>query len=110
MTILMTMTQRGFATANPGLIKAFLAAQEEANQFIAADRAGALKSYGASSQLKVPDDQLREILSDPENSYSTTPSGSLIYASFLAQIGSLKNKPAAWTDFFLPELHGQKGS
>jgi NitT/TauT family transport system substrate-binding protein len=110
MTILMTMTQRQFAEANPGLIRAFLAAQEEANGFIANDRDGAMKAYAASSQLKVPQDQLQEMLADPENSYSTAPSGSLIYSSFLAQIGTLKTKPAAWTDLFLPELHDRKGS
>jgi NitT/TauT family transport system substrate-binding protein len=110
MTILMTMTQRQFAEANPGLIQAFLAAQEEANGFIAGDRDGAIKAYAASSQLKVPQDQLQEMLADPENSYSTTPSGSLIYSSFLAQTGTLKTKPAAWTDLFLPDLHDRKGS
>jgi NitT/TauT family transport system substrate-binding protein len=110
MTILMTMTQRQFAQANPNLIRAFLAANEEANAFITNDRAGALKAYAASSQLKVPPDQLQEMLADPENSYSTAPSGSLIYASFLAQTGTLKNKPAAWTDLFLPDLHDRKGT
>jgi NitT/TauT family transport system substrate-binding protein len=110
MTILMTMTQRQFAQANPVLTKAFLAAQEEANSFITNDRDGALKAYAASSELKVPPDQLQQMLADPENSYSTTPSGSLIYASFLAQTGTLKNKPTVWTDFFLPDLHDRKGS
>ncbi len=110
MTILMTMTQRQFATANPGIITAFLAAQEEANSFIANDRGRAMKAYAASSQLKVPQDQLQEMLADPENSYDTAPSGSLVYASFLAQIGTLKTRPAAWTDLFLPELHDRKGS
>jgi NitT/TauT family transport system substrate-binding protein len=110
MSILLTMTQRQFADANPGLMTAFLAAQEEANGFITNDPEGAVAAYGNATQLKVPHDELLQILADPENGHSTTPYGSLTYASFLAQTGVLKSKPAAWTDLFLPALHDRKGS
>lgn len=86
------------STASPGLIRAFLAAQDQANGCIAADRGSALKAYVTSSQMKVPQDQLQEMLADPANSYS------------LAQTGTLKTKPAAWTDLFLREFHDNKGS
>jgi NitT/TauT family transport system substrate-binding protein len=109
MSILLAMTQRRFAAANPGLIQAFLAAQEEANAIIANDRDAAVTAYVAATQLKVPKAELLEILADPENTYSTTPDGSLTYASFLARTGILKAKPAAWTDLFLPVLHDRKG-
>jgi NitT/TauT family transport system substrate-binding protein len=110
LTILLNMTQRQFADANPGLIQAFLAAQEEANAFIAADHEGAVAAYSKGTQLKTPRADLLEILADPENSYSLAPKGSLIYASFLAQAGVVKVKPAAWTDLFLPGVHGKDGS
>jgi len=110
MSILMTTTQRQFAEANPGLMSAFLAAQEEANRFIAGDPKGAVAAYVKATQLKVPSDELLRILADPENAHSTTPYGSLTYASFLAQTGVLKSKPAAWTDLFLPALHDRNGS
>jgi NitT/TauT family transport system substrate-binding protein len=109
MSILVTMTQRQFAAANPGLIQAFLAAQEEANVVISNDRDGAVAAYVASTQLKVPRDELLGMLADPENTYSTTPAGSLTYATFLARTGVLKVKPVAWTDLFLPSLHDRKG-
>jgi len=110
LTILLNMTQRQFADANPGIIKAFLAAQLEATTFIAADPDGAAEAYTKGTGLKTPKAALIEMLADPENSYSPVPNGSLIYASFMAQTGILKAKPAAWTDLFLPELHGQGGS
>jgi NitT/TauT family transport system substrate-binding protein len=110
LTILVTMTQRQFANANPGLIQAFLAAQEEANAFIAADHEGAVTAYGKGTRLKMPRTEMLEILADTENSYNVAPKGSLIYAGFLAQAGILKTKPAAWTDLFLPALHGRDGS
>ncbi len=110
MSILLTMTQRQFADANPGLIRAFLAAHEEANGVMAHDHDAAVTAYAAATQLKVPRDEMLEMLADPENQYSTTPHGSLTYASFLAKTGILKAKPAAWTDLFLPALHDRKGS
>jgi NitT/TauT family transport system substrate-binding protein len=110
LSILLTMTQRQFADANPGLIRAFLAAQEEANGLIDTDREGAVTAYIKATQLKMPRDELLQILADPENAHSTTPHGSETYASFLAQTGVIKSKPAAWTDLFLPVLHDRKGS
>jgi len=110
MSILLTMTQRQFAIANPGLMRAFLAAQDEANAFIANDRDGAVTAYGAATRLKVPRDELLGMLADPENTYNTAPAGSLTYASFLARTGVLKAKPAAWGDLFLPELRDRNGS
>jgi len=110
MSILLAMTQRRFADANPGVVRAFLAAHDEANAFIANDRDGTVAAYGASTQLKVPRDELLGMLADPENTYSATPAGSLGYANFLARTGVLKAKPAAWTDLFLPALHDREGS
>jgi NitT/TauT family transport system substrate-binding protein len=110
LTILLNMTQRQFADANPGIVKAFLAAQQEATAFIASNPAGAAAAYTKGTQLKTPKAELIEMLADPENSYSLVPNGSLIYASFMAQTGVLKAKPAAWTDLFLPGLQEKGGS
>lgn len=110
LSILMTMTQKSFADANPELLKAFLAAQEEANGFIKAQPKAAADTYVRMSGLHMPVDELLQVLSDPENSYSVTPSGSLAYAQFLHKIGSLKQAPAAWNDLFVPLLQGRAGS
>ena len=83
---------------------------DEANSFIAHDRDGAVTAYAKGSNLKMPRADMLEILADPESSYSTTPKGSLVYASFLARAGVVKAKPAAWTDLFLPDIHGQGGN
>ncbi len=110
MTILLSMTQRQFADANPGLMQAFLAAQEEADAFIAADPGGAADAYIRASGLKVPRDQLLEMLADKENGFGLAPNGSMEYASFLSQTGVLKARPTAWTEMFIPSLSGRDGS
>ena len=110
LTILVTMTQRLFADANPGVVNAFLAAQQDAVAFIAADRPGAAATYSKGTGLKTPQDELIAILDDPENSYSLAPNGSLTYAAFRARTGVLKAKPSSWTEMFLPAIHGLSGS
>ena len=110
LTILVTMTQQQFAAANPDLIRVFLAAQEEAAAFIGSDREGAAAAYGRATGLKTPKAELIEMLEDPENSYSTAPTGSLIYARFLEQTGALKTKTTTWTELFLPIAHAKGGS
>jgi hypothetical protein len=34
----------------------------------------------------------------------------MTYATFMADIGAIKQRPAQWTDLFFPELHSQPGS
>lgn len=110
MSILMTMTQNSFADANPGLMQAFLAAQAEANAFIAGDRAAAAQLYLRVSGLGVPLSELMETLNDPENTYDVVPHGAMTYATFLAKTGTLKEVPGSWKDLFLPALHAANGS
>jgi NitT/TauT family transport system substrate-binding protein len=110
MTILMAMTPKAFADANPGIIKAYLAAQEEANAFINHDRKAASALYIRVTDLHVSMDDLMDTLNDPENTYDPAPHGAVAYANFLAKIGTLKNAPASWQDFFLPYIKDEAGS
>lgn len=110
LSILMVMTQRYFAAANPGLMQAFVAAQNEANAFIAADPEGAGDAYRRVAKLNVPHDQMMEVLTGGEEGFSTVPNGSQTYATFLAESGVIKSKVASWRDLFLPALHTENGS
>jgi NitT/TauT family transport system substrate-binding protein len=38
------------------------------------------------------------------------PENTMKFADFMASVGTLKNKPASWKDYFFPEIHGEKGS
>ena len=50
------------------------------------------------------------MVADRENGYSVVPDGSLTYAEFLAHTGTVKTRPAAWTELFLPLLRDRAGS
>lgn len=99
-----------FADENPKLVKAFMAAQEKANAYIAADRKGAAETFLRISRIKMPQDQVEKILADPDTQFSTTPDGVMQYAEFMYRAGTIKNMPAKWTDLFVSEFANRKGS
>jgi len=53
-------------------------------------------------------DELVAILNDPGTKYTTKPENVLKYATFMNEIGTLKNKPALIPDLFFdtPEIAG----
>ena len=59
---------------------------------------------------KTPADEILKILEDPEAIYSTTPTGTMRYARFLADTGTIKFAPTVWTDMFIPPLHARGGN
>jgi NitT/TauT family transport system substrate-binding protein len=59
---------------------------------------------------KAPIDEILKVLDDPEAVYSTTPKGTMQYAQFLAQAGTIAFSPIAWTDMFIAPIHAKGGS
>jgi NitT/TauT family transport system substrate-binding protein len=99
-----------FVNANPKLIGAFLAALEEANALIADNPKEAARIYIRSSKVKVSEDEVLNTLSDPGTRYSTTPTGVMDFAEFLALSGTIKKKPSDWKELFIAQLHTKPGS
>jgi len=50
------------------------------------------------------------MLNDPETRYSVAPDGTMKYANFLHQIGTIRTRPSGWKDMFFPPVHDQPGS
>ena len=109
-TIDVVFASKRFAEANPGIMAAFLTAKDEADRFIAGDKAGAAESFARVSKVNLAPELIRTMLDDPETSFTVAPAGVLKYAEFLARTGTVKNGPSAWTDLFIPEIHGLAGS
>ena len=42
--------------------------------------------------------------------YTLAPQRVLPFATFMHDVGTLKNKPASWKDLFFPEIHDMSGS
>lgn len=110
-TFTMISTTAKFRDQNPKVCAAVLAALEEANKMIVADKKAAAELLLASTNDKgFSVQEIVSVLSDPEIKFTTTPENVMKYSSFMADIGSIKNRPASWKDLFFPEIHGVPGS
>lgn len=99
-----------FADANPAFMQAFLAAMDEANAFIAADKDAAAESYLRVSGMKMPKTLVRQLLDDPETTFTTAPVGATKYSDFLSAAGLIKLHPASWKEMFIPQMQDRVGS
>lgn len=110
-TFTMVSTTSAFRKRNPEAYAAVLAAIEDANRMIAADKRMAAELLIASAGgAGFSADEMVGILNDPAVKFTTTPENTLKYAEFMHSTGSLRNKPASWKDLFFPEIHGAPGS
>jgi NitT/TauT family transport system substrate-binding protein len=99
-----------FHDANPGAVKAFLAAAREAEKFIAEHPREACEMFVAITGEKAPTDDLVAIIKQPDMLYKTIPVGTMATALHMADIKVLKTRPESWKDYFFPEAHGLGGN
>jgi NitT/TauT family transport system substrate-binding protein len=98
-----------FHDANPVVVKAFLAAVEEANKFIAEHPREACEIYVAATGEKAPVDDLVKLIQEPGMIYSSTPYGMMKFATHMSDVKVLRMRAEKWQDFFFPEVHALKG-
>ena len=101
---------RRFVETNPKTTEAFLAALDEANDFIGTNKQDAAEIFVRTSPIKVTQDEVVKMLEDPDTRFSSTPTGVMDFAEFMSLAGTIKTKPATWKDLFAPALHGRNGS
>ena len=109
-TALATWTTARFHRDNPKHAAAFVAAIREAIELIRTDKSKAAAIYVKAEPSKLPAEYFAKVLEDPDVRFTLAPENSAKIAEFLARIGTLKQKPTGWKDYFFPELHGEKGS
>ena len=107
---MMVYASAKFHDANPKTYQAFLAAIKEAIDIINRDKSGVARTYIEMTRSKEPLADIVAILDDPQVQFTMTPTGTSKFADFMVRIGSLKNKPASWKDYFFEEIHNLPGS
>ncbi len=90
--------------AEPGLAAAFIGALDEANRFIAANPREAAAIYVSSSGVRVSPDDVIAMLGMPETRFSVVPDRLMEYVDFLHGVGTIKTRPANWSDMFTAQL------
>ena len=65
---------------------------------------------GRAGKSKLDRDFILSMINDPDIEFTTVPRNTMGYASFMARIGSIKNTPESWKDYYFEEIHGAEGS
>ncbi|SNB74257.1 NitT/TauT family transport system substrate-binding protein [Arboricoccus pini] len=110
MTLDVVYTPKKFADANPKMIEAFIAAQDEANAFIESNKDEAAEILIKASGAKMEKAQALQMLEDKDTNFSTTPKKILDMATFMGEVGSIKRVPTEWSEMFVPQLKDRAGS
>jgi NitT/TauT family transport system substrate-binding protein len=103
-------TTSTFRNENPRTYKAFVEALIEAHEFIQKHRGPSVKIYIDEEKSKLSEAFIDQMLDSPDIRHTIVPHNTLKYAEFMHQMGSLRNKPASWQDFYFSDLHGVMGS
>lgn len=109
-TFLMVWALNKFRQENPKTYKAVLDAMKEATALINADKRRAAELYVKEGGNKESVDAIFKMMSDPQVEYTLAPQRVLPFATFMHEVGTLKNKPASWKDLFFEDIHDLAGS
>ncbi|MGN6572035.1 MAG: ABC transporter substrate-binding protein [Pseudolabrys sp.] len=94
----------------PKLVKAFLAALDEAMKDIKADPHAAAELWVKADRSKLPVAEAEKIIRDPENQWTMTPLRTMAFADYMARVKMIPQKPASWKDMFIGDIANLPGS
>ena len=103
-------TSARFREQNPVLYRALLAAMTEATDIVNRDRRAAAALWIEDSRSKLPLDFVDRVVSGAQVRWTLVPENTMKFARFMQSTGMLKTAPAAWQDYFFPEIHALSGS
>jgi NitT/TauT family transport system substrate-binding protein len=109
-TFVLLAANSKYVAANPRIATAVITAMDEAMARIKADPAKAAATYLKSEPSKMKPEFIEGILRDPENVFTTVPTGVMPYADFMHRTGQIKTKLTRWQDAFHPPIHDRAGS
>jgi NitT/TauT family transport system substrate-binding protein len=109
-TFTVAWTSAKFRDKNPVLYKALIAALKEATDIVNKDKRAAAALWIEDSKSKLPLDMVTKIVAAPAARWTMTPEHTMIYADFMHEVGTLKQKAASWKDYFFPEIYDLNGS
>jgi len=109
-TFTVAWTTANFRDGNPALYRALVAALKEATDIVNKDKPAAAALWIEDSKSKLPLDVVGKLVAGPQVRWTMTPENTMKYADFMAEVGTLKAKPASWKDYFFPEIYDANGS
>lgn len=102
---------QGFYDKNPKIIKATLAALQEAADSINKDKRRAAQVYlTMTNDTKTSLDEMTNTVNVEGSKWDTVPRGFGKVADFMEKVGQIKGGPKTWKDLFFEEAHALPGS
>lgn len=106
----MLMTSK-FRQENPKVTSAVYAALLEAEEILNNDPRHSAEIYiRMVNEKRSGPDAMTQMISDPDNVWTTVPQNAMRYVEFMLKVGTLKRQPGWWKDLFMPEVHELAGS
>jgi NitT/TauT family transport system substrate-binding protein len=109
-TFTVLWTAAKFHDQNPKVYKAVMEALEDATRLVNQDVKAAAGYWFAEAKTKMTLDEIAAIVSAPTVEWTMVPKNTMAYATFMAEVGSIKVKPARWQDMFFSEIADLHGS
>jgi NitT/TauT family transport system substrate-binding protein len=109
-TFTVAWTSARFRNNNPVLYRALIEAMREATETVNKDRRAAGALWIEDSKSKLSLDFVDKVVSGPQVRWTLVPENTMKFGAFMKTTGMLKEAPAAWKDYFFPEIHGENGS
>lgn len=94
----------------PKVVKAFLAALDDAIKYIKSDPNGAAALWVKNTKSKLPVEEVARIVKLPENEWTMTPKKTMVFAEYMSRVGMIPVKPASWKDYYIDAVHNLPGS
>jgi len=108
--VAITFSTQKFYDANPKTVRAFVAALEEASEMVRKQPLDVARTYLTMVKERVTAEELAAIFTQPGAIYKVEPSRTMVYATYMAKAGFIKQEPKSWKDYFFPQLHDRAGS
>jgi len=99
-----------FRSENPKTFKALFEALKEAAGWIETHKAEAAATYIRVERSKLDRAFVTSVIDNTDVDFTIVPQGTFKYATFLAKIGAIRNKPSSWKDYSFEELYALPGS
>ena len=99
-----------FREQNPEVYAAFIAALQEATDWINRDKRGAAAAYLGVTKEHTSIDDLVAMMSDPDVKFTRQPMGVQKFADYLYKIGSVSGRPESWKNLYFPEAYDLNGN
>ena len=99
-----------FRTQNPKVVAAFVAALQDATDFINTHRHEAAEAYVRVTRDRSAPEEIDRMMGDPGVAFTLQPRGLLATAEFMARTGMIRQHPTSWKDMYFDTVPGGEGS